>query len=151
MSLKILDAVKNSLYSQLLLYLKYGYNFKVKTPEGYNGLMIALTITNAEKRNKMFEFLLRNDCIDVLDIDENGQNVFFWAVTKQCVREIDLLMRNHHIEIDWAYADDSGRTLLHYAVLTNNQIIMSILLKYCVKYNINVDIPDRKEKISYVK
>ena len=149
MSNKILDAVKNNLYSQLVLYLKHGYNFKVKTSEGYNALMVSLTILNTEKRLKMFEFLLRNDCVDVLDVDKDNRNIFFWAVIKQYIPELELLMRNYHIEIDWAQVDFTGRTLLHYGVLTNNQAIMFILLKYCVKYKINVDIPDTQEKITY--
>jgi ankyrin repeat protein len=150
MSVKILDAVKNNLYSQLILYLKHGYNFKVKTSEGYNALMISLTIQNSERRFKMFEFLLRNDCIDVLDADEDSRNIFFWAVTKQCIQELDLLLRNHHMEINWSHTDKSGKTLLHYGVLTNNINVMTLLLKYCVKYKINVDIPETKEKLTYV-
>ena len=150
MSIKILDAVKNNLYSQLILYLKHGYNFKVKTLEGHNALMISLTIQNSERRFKMFEFLLRNDFIDVLDADQNSRNIFFWAVIKQCVPELDLLMRNHHMEINWSQIDNSGKTLLHHGVLTNNEIIMSLLLKYCAKYKINVDIPENKEKLTYV-
>ena len=54
MSIKILDAVKKNLYSQLFLYQKHGYNFNVKTPNGHNALMISLTISNSEKRYKMF-------------------------------------------------------------------------------------------------
>lgn len=148
MSIKILDAVKNNLYSQLVLYLKYGYNFKVKSAEGYNALMISLTIPHSDKRFKMFEFLLQNDCINVLDVDKSGRNIFFWAVKKQCIRELELLMKHYHMEVDWSYKDDIGNTLLHYAVLTNNITIMTTLLKYCMKYKINVDIPDNKDKIT---
>ena len=94
--------------------------------------------------------MLDNECVNVLDEDEDNRNIFFWTVIRQCIKELDILMRHHHMEINWSHVDNTGKTLLHYAVISSNYTIVALLLKYCVKYNINVDIPDRKDKITYV-
>ena len=149
MSTKIFDAVTNSQYSKLDIFLKHGYNFKVKTDqEGFNALMLALTIADAGKRFKMFDYLLRNNAGSVIDIDKNGRNIFFWVVIKQYPKELEILMLNFHPELDWTTKDYYGQTILHYSVLGNNIHIMSILLKYCHKFKINVNIANKFEKIS---
>ena len=87
MSIKILDAVKNNLYSQLILYLKHGYNFKVKTLEGHNALMISLTIQNSERRFKMFEFLLRNNTLGSTSFYLKKKKLFFISINKMILHK----------------------------------------------------------------
>lgn len=154
MSIKIFDAIRNSHYTQLSIYLKHEYNFNIKTQEdGYTVLMIALQIPDSEKRFKMFEFLLKQECIcaNILEEDKTGKNIFFWAVSKQCLPELELLLKYFNTEINWSKQDLSGRTLLHYAVLANNIDLMKLLLKYCSKYKINVDIPSNSPLDNYSK
>lgn len=147
MSSKILEAVKNSHYSQLGLFKRHKYNFKIKS-DGRNILMIALEISDPLKRYKMLDYLLKQDLVDVRDCDKNGHDVFFVAVIRECEQEIALLMRLFHTEVNWTRADNFGKTLLHYAVANNNLKILETLLTYCSKYKINVDIPDKINKIT---
>ena len=149
MSHKILDAVINSHYSQLVLYLRHNYNFNVKSHEdGYNALMIALQIGDKKKRFKMFEFLIKQDLVDLLDVDKHGRDIYFHAVIKECESELNLLMKYFNMELDCARMDLSGKTLLHYAVINNNLNVLETLLNYCAKYKINVDLPDKINKIT---
>lgn len=149
MSHKIIDAVRNNHYSQLLLYLRHGYNFKIKSfPDGHNILMVSLQIADPRRRYKMFEFLLKQDLIDVLDSDVHGHDVFFITVMNELENELELLMRTYHMEVDWSKMDHNGKTLLHYAVINSNLHILETLLNYCSKYKINVDIPDKVNKIT---
>ena len=149
MSLKILDAVINSHYSQLIIYSRHNYNFKVKSIEdGYNALMVALQIPDTKKRFRMFEFLIKQDLIDLFDVDKNGRDIYFHAVIKECEKELDLLLKFYNLEVDCTRMDSSGKTILHYAVINNNLRVLETLLSYCAKYKINVDIPDRVNKIT---
>lgn len=149
MSYKILDAVLNSQYSQLLLFLRHNYNFKIKSAtEGYNVLMVALQIQDPKKRFKMFQFLLKQELVDLLDTDIYGHDIFFATVLRSCENELKLLMKSFHMEIDWSKMDRTGKTILHYAVINNNLTILETLLTYCAKYKINVDIPDKINKIT---
>lgn len=149
MSSKILEAVKNSHYTQLGLYKRHNYNFKIKSEsDGRNVLMTALDIRDPRKRYKMLEYLLKQELVDVRDCDKNGHDIFFAAVIRECEREVDLLMRLFHTEIDWTRTDNVGKTLLHYAVANNNLKILETLLVYCSKYKISVDIPDKINKIT---
>ena len=52
------------------------------------------------------------------------------------------------MELDCARMDLSGKTLLHYAVINNNLNVLETLLNYCAKYKINVDLPDKINKIT---
>jgi ankyrin repeat protein len=149
MSSKILEAVKNCHYSQLDLFIRHNYNFGIKSQnDGCNCLLTALKIPDPRKRYRMFEFLLNQELVDILDQDKNGHDVFFMTVIRECERELDLLMKYFHMEIDWSRADNFGKTLLHYAVANNNLKILETLLIYCSKYKINVDIPDKINKIT---
>lgn len=149
MSSKIIDAVKNGQYSQLGLFKRHKYNFNVKSQEnGSNILMAALEIPEKKKRYKMFEYLLNQDLIDIRDCDKNGHDVFFAAVIREREPELNLLMRLFHTEIDWSRTDNFGKSLLHYAVASNNLTILETLLRYCSKYKISVDIPDKINKIT---
>lgn len=149
MSSKILEAVKNCHYTQLGLYKRHKYNFKIKSkPDGSNILMTALEIREPRKRYKMFEYLLKQDLVDVQDCDRNGHDVFFVTVIRECEKEVDLLMRLFHTELDWTRTDNYGKTILHYAVANNNLKILETLLTYCSKYKISVDIPDKINKIT---
>lgn len=150
MSSKIIEAVRNNLYSQLMLFLRHNYNFKVRSePEGYNVLMIALEIEDPKKRYKMFQFLLNQDLVDdMLETDNSGCTVFFRAVLNECVNELSLLLKSYHAEIDWNHKDRTGNTLLHHAVEKNNLKILELLLNVCAKYKINVDIPNNESKIT---
>jgi ankyrin repeat protein len=151
MSLKVLDAVRNFSIAQLTLYMRKNYNLKVKSPiDGSNALMIALEIEDPKKRFRMFEFLLRQDLINILDSNDDGLNVFFVAVIRQREAELGLLMKNYYYDMDWNTKDKSGKTLLHYAVMTNNLNILEMLLSYCAKYAINVDIEDSETKLTLV-
>lgn len=149
MSFKILEAVRNCHYNELKLFQRHNYNFKVKSvPDEQNILMIALQIDDVRKRYKMFEYLLNSELVDVLDRDKNGHDAFFWTVIGECERELDLLMKYFQMEIDWSRTDSFGRTILHYAVVNNNLKILECLLNCCAKYKINVDIPDKINKIT---
>lgn len=149
MSQKIIDAVRNCHYTQLLLFMRHNYNFKIKTlPDCYNILMISLQIQDIKKRYKMFEYLLKHELVDLLETDRYGHDIFFACVLRECEKELELLMKNFNLEVDWNKMDHSGKTLLHYAVINNNLNILEILLTYCSKYKINIDIPDRVNKIT---
>ena len=149
MSHKILDAVINSHYSQLIIYSRHNYNFKVKSlDDGYNALMVALQITDRKKRFRMFEFLIKQDLIDLFDVDKQGRDIYFHAVINECEKELDLLLKYFNLEVDCTRADSSGKTILHYAVINNNLKVLETLLSYCAKYKINVDIPEKTSKIT---
>ena len=149
MSHKILDAVINCHYSQLVIYARHNYNFKVKShDDGYNALMIALQINDKKKRFRMFEFLIKQDLVDLFDVDKQGRDIYFHAVIKECERELELLMKFFNLEVDCARLDSSGKTILHYAVINNNLKVLETLVNYCAKYKINVDIPDKINKIT---
>jgi ankyrin repeat protein len=149
MSHKILDAIINCHYSQLVIYARHNYNFKVKSlDDGYNALMVALQIGDKKKRYRMFEFLIKQDLIDLCDTDKQGRDIYFHAVIKECERELDLLMKYFNLEVDCTRVDSSGKTILHYAVINNNLKVLETLVNYCAKYKINVDIPDKINKIT---
>jgi hypothetical protein len=149
MSYKVIEAVRNSQYTLLLLYLKHNYNFKIKEmPEQHNILMLALQIPDENKRFKMFRFLLKLDIIDLNEIDIYGHDIFFQATIRSCEKELDLLMTNFHSEVDFARMDSCGKTILHYAVINNNLNILEILLNHCQKFKICTDIPDKITKLT---
>ena len=152
MSHKIIEAVRHCQYSQLLLFLKHNYNFKIKSPyDGKNILMVALEIPKPKRRMKMLKYLIDLDLVSILDNNYYGQDLFFIAVKSESEAELKFLMKYYHTEIDWSKRDHFGKTLLHYAVINNNINILQLLLYHCAKYKINVDLPDSYNKITLVR
>ncbi|CAF0814175.1 unnamed protein product [Brachionus calyciflorus] len=147
MSHRIIEAILNSQYSQLLLFMRHNYNFKIKS-NSHNILMISLDIKDPKRRFKMFKFLLQQNLIDLLDTDKNGQNIFFHCVIRELDTEFDYLLKNYITDLDLTKTDHFGKTLLHYAVINNNLKILKNILNTCSKYKINVDIPDKINKIT---
>ena len=58
--------------------------------------------------------------------------------------------KHHYMDVDLHKRDREGKSLLHHAVMCNNTNILEELLLYCNKYRINVDIPDKVTKITYI-
>ena len=148
-NLKIFESIRNSEYSKLAIFLRYKYNFKIKTePDGDTILMVALEIVDTKKRFRMFEYLLDKQLVDLNETNNHDRDIFFIAVIRNCENELNLLLERYFGEIDWTKMDKDGKTILHHAVGSKNYNILESLLVYCNKYRINVDIPDGVNKIT---
>ncbi|RNA15947.1 ZDHHC-type palmitoyltransferase 6 [Brachionus plicatilis] len=149
MSERIIDAILNSQYSKLLLFMRHSYNFKIKSKiDNQNILMISLNIKEPRRRFKMLRFLLKQNLVHILDQDNNGHDIFFLCVIKQLEAELDYLIKNYITELNLSRTDLMGKTLLHHAVINNNLSILRLILSTFAKYKINVDIPDKINKIT---
>lgn len=110
--------------------------------------MISLNIKEPRRRFKMLRFLLKQNLVHILDQDNNGHDIFFLCVIKQLEAELDYLIKNYITELNLSRTDLMGKTLLHHAVINNNLSILRLILSTFAKYKINVDIPDKINKIT---
>lgn len=147
---KVLNAIRQSQYKQLALFIRHNYNLNVTTKDGRNGLFVALDIPDARKRRRMIRFCLDNG-IDALQ-KEHTHNFtpLHEAIARQQVDSVQLLLANAGGEIDWRALDTYGRTLLHQAVESNNISIVEALVIVINHYGVSVDIPDKNGLTPYL-
>lgn len=147
---KVLNAIRQSQYKQLALFIRHNYNLNVKTEDGRNGLFFALDISDPRKRRRMIRFCLDNG-IDALQKETtNGYTPLHEAIARQQVDSVQLLLANAGGEIDWRSFDIRGRTILHQAVESNNVSILESLINVMNHYAVSVDIPDKTGLTPYL-
>ncbi len=147
---KVLNAIHQSQYKQLALFIRHKYNLNVKTEDGRNGLFFALDISDPRQRRRMLKFCLDHG-IDPLQKDSlNGYTPLHEAIARQQVDSVQLLLANISGEIDWRSFDVHGRTILHQAVESNNVAILEALMNVMNHYGVSVDIPDKNGLTPYL-
>jgi ankyrin repeat protein len=147
---KVLNAIRQSQYKQLALFIRHNYNLNVTTKDGRNGLFFALDISDAHKRRRMIRFCLDHG-IDALQKEKiNGYTPLHEAIARQQVDSVQLLLANAGGEVDWRSFDRRGRTILHQAVESNNVSILESLITIINHYGISVDIPDKNGLTPYL-
>ena len=82
---KVLNAIRQSQYKQLALFIRHNYNLNVTTKDGRNGLFIALDISDPRKRRRMIKFCLDHG-IDALQ-KENVNYYFLRTLIFSCCYE----------------------------------------------------------------
>ena len=97
----IFDAIRSCNYHLLTIFLKSGYNFKIKSkPDENNILMVALLhIKDESKRFKMFHYLIGLNLVDLAETNKLNQDVYFIAVKTNCERELKYLLKVRIIRI----------------------------------------------------
>jgi 6-pyruvoyl-tetrahydropterin synthase len=147
---KVLNAIRQSQYRQLELFIRHNYNLNVTTKDGRNGLFFALDISDARKRRRMIRFCLDHG-IDALHKENiNGYTPLHEAIARQQVDSVQLLLANAGGEINWRSFDVRGRTILHQAVESNNVSIVEALVTVMNHYGVTVDIPDKNGLSPYL-
>ncbi|CAF2359237.1 unnamed protein product [Rotaria sp. Silwood2] len=147
---KVLNAIRQSQYKQLALYIRHNYNLNVITKDGRNGLFIALDIPDTRKRRRMIRFCLDHG-IDALQKEKKyNYTPLHEAIARQQIDSVQLLLANAGGEIDWHSLDVYGRTILHQAVESNNVSILEALIIVMNHYGISVDIPDKNGLTPYL-
>jgi len=147
---KVLNAIRQSQYKQLELFIRHNYNLNVITKDGRNGLFFALDISDARKRRRMIRFCLDHG-IDALHKENiNGYTPLHEAIARQQVDSVQLLLANAGGEINWRSFDVRGRTILHQAVESNNVSIVEALVTVMNHYGVSVDIPDKNGLSPYL-
>ncbi|CAF3283640.1 unnamed protein product [Rotaria socialis] len=147
---KVLNAIRQSQYKQLALFIRHNYNLNVTTKDGRNGLFFALDIIEPRKRRRMIRFCLDHS-IDALQKEKkNNYTPLHEAIARQQIDSVQLLLANVGGEIDWRSWDAHGRTILHQAVETNNVPIVEALIIVMNHYGVSVDIPDRHGLTPYL-
>jgi hypothetical protein len=140
---KVLNAIRQSQYKQLELFIRHNYNLNVITKDGRNGLFFALDITDPRKRRRMIRFCLDHG-IDALQKEKiNSYTPIHEAIARQQVDSVQLLLANAGGEVDWRSTDLRGRTILHQAVESNNLAILEALITVMNHYSVSVDVPDK--------
>jgi 6-pyruvoyl-tetrahydropterin synthase len=146
----VFNAIRQSQYKQLALFIRHNYNLNVTTKDGRNGLFFALDISDARKRRRMIRFCLDHG-IDALQKEKlNGYTPLHEAIARQQVDSVQLLLANSGGEIDWRSVDIRGRTILHQAVESNNVSILEALITVINHYGVSVDIPDKNGLTPYL-
>lgn len=147
---KVLNAIRQSQYKQLALYIRHDYNLNVTTKDGHNGLFYALDIPDSRKRRRMIRFCLDHG-INALQRDQkNNYTPLHEAIARQQLDSVQLLIANIGGEIDWRAWDSQGRTILHQAVESNNPAILEALVIVMNHYGVSVDIPDKHGLTPYL-
>lgn len=147
---KVLNAIRQSQYRQLTLFIRHNYNINVTTKDGRNGLFFALDIPDPRKRRRMIRFCLDHG-IDALQKEKlNGYTPLHEAIARQQVDSVQLLLANSGGEIDWRSFDTRGRTILHQAVESNNVAILEALINVMNHYGVSVDISDKNGLTPYL-
>ncbi|CAF3938590.1 unnamed protein product [Rotaria magnacalcarata] len=147
---KVLNAIRQSQYKQLALFIRHNYNLNVTTKDGRNGLFFALDIIEPRKRRRMIRFCLDHS-IDALQKEKkNNYTPLHEAIARQQIDSVQLLLANAGGEIDWRSWDAHGRTILHQAVETNNVPIVEALIIVMNHYGVSVDIPDKHGLTPYL-
>ncbi|CAF0723188.1 unnamed protein product [Rotaria sp. Silwood1] len=147
---KVLNAIRQSQYKQLALFVRHNYNLNVTTKDGRNGLFIALDIPDARKRRRMIRFCLDHG-IDALQKEKKyNYTPLHEAIARQQIDSVQLLLANAGGEIDWRSLDVHGRTILHQAVESNNVSILEALIIVMNHYGVSVDIPDKNGLTPYL-
>ena len=139
---KVLNAIRQSQYQQLDLFLRHKYNIHAMTRDGRNGLFIALDIANPRKRRRMIRFCLDHGLNPLHKEHTHGYTPLHEAVARQQLDSVQLLLANVGGELDWRSFDRHGRTILHQAVECNNVAILEALVNIASHYGVSVDIPD---------
>jgi hypothetical protein len=147
---KVLNAIRQSQYKQLELFIRHNYNLNVTTKDGRNGLFFALDISDSRKRRRMIRFCLDHG-IDALHKENiNGYTPLHEAIARQQVDSVQLLLANAGGEINWRSFDVRGRTILHQAVESNNVSIVEALVTVMNHYGVSVDILDKNGLSPYL-
>lgn len=147
---KIFNAIRQSQYKQLALYIRHNYNLNVTTKDGRNGLFFAFDISDPHKRRRMIRFCLDHG-IDALQKENlNGYTPLHEAIARQQIDSVQLLLANSGGEVDWRSFDIRGRTILHQAVESNNVSILEALINVMNHYGVSVDIPDQNGLTPYL-
>jgi len=147
---KVLNAIRQSQYRQLELFIRHNYNLNVTTKDGRNGLFFALDISDARKRRRMIRFCLDHGIDPLQKENVNGYTPLHEAIARQQVDSVQLLLANAGGEIDWRSFDVRGRTILHQAVESNNVSILESLINVMNHYGVSVDIPDKNGLSPYL-
>jgi len=147
---KVINAIRQSQYSQLALFIRHNYNINVITKDGRNGLFYALDIPDPRKRRRMIRFCLDHG-IDALQKEHiRGYTPLHEAIARQQEDSVQLLLANAGGEVDWRSFDARGRTILHQAVESNNVAILEALITVMNHYGVSVDIPDKNGLSPYL-
>ncbi|ELU16721.1 hypothetical protein CAPTEDRAFT_199185 [Capitella teleta] len=107
---------------------------------GHNLLMTALFMDDDQKRQKMFDYLLKK-----------GINVSYrHPSTGRDVLGMSCSLVNRMGDIDLQEGDISGLSPLHLAVEGGHQDAVRILLEVMARYNLCADIPDHRGLTPYI-
>ena len=147
---KVFNAIRQSQYKQLALFIRHNYNLNVRTKDGRNGLFYALDIPDPRKRRRMIRFCLDHG-IDALQKENiNKYTPLHEAIARQQLGSIQLLLTYAGGEVDWRSFDAYGRTILHQAVESNNVSIVKAIIHVMTRYRVSVDVPDRNALTPYL-
>ena len=132
----LLKSIQDGRIRQVGLLLKVGNNVNQQDRRGETGLMKAMTLNNSQLRMKIIKMLIRNNA-DVSKYDVKNRNAFMWACYYGRIEEVKYMISTCDLtllQVD--KADSDGNTAIFYAVNKGHTKLVSILVQYFNKYEL---------------
>lgn len=107
---------------------------------------ILFRLLKDNKYNEFTDFVLKNNEIDLNFKDETGNYLITYAIIKNNVKLVDLLLK-HECKID--INDQEGKTLLYLPIKYGYDDIIKLIIEYD-KHNIGISIVDFKDKFNNI-
>ncbi|XP_071477137.1 uncharacterized protein [Diadema antillarum] len=143
MTARLTDAVLTLRYRQIKALLDQGVDINGRTDDGRTPLMAALGISDPDRRNHMFRFLIHHDA-DMLESDADDVTVF-----QQCCRLgfldlMQVILKKAGVSaVNLMGRDKHGRTALYHAVVSTDIKAVNMVLDFMELRQQSVDIADK--------
>ncbi|ELU06577.1 hypothetical protein CAPTEDRAFT_213024 [Capitella teleta] len=117
---------------------------------GYNLLMTALFIDDDQKRQEMFDYLLKKGVNVSYRHPSTGRDVLGMSCSLGRTDQVRSIIEDRMGDIDLQERDLSGLSPLHLAVEGGHQGAVRILLNVMARYDLCADIPDHRGLTPYI-
>ncbi|XP_013382462.1 uncharacterized protein LOC106153176 [Lingula anatina] len=147
----IFHAISRERFKQVRLLVEKGLNVNIKNA-GENGktpLIASLLIENAEKRERMFKFLM-NHGANPLECDYSGRDALAWACILGRCKAAEAILQDTRGEINLHHGDRDGLTALHYSTMYGHEDCVKLVATTFNKYGLSLDIADNNGLTPYL-
>lgn len=144
------NAVRECRFQQVRFLVDSGLTVNKQNPDGQHTLVCALQIKDADKRLKMFRYLLNHGANYRAFDKKTGRDILLWAVYLNRRAEAELVMFELAGDLDFHKKDKLGRTIIHYATMRGNTELLNSIISQMRKFYISVDVRDNEGFTPYM-
>lgn len=140
MASRLHEAVASCRVDRVKRLLERGVCINSRSRMGETILLQALRIPNADKRRRMFNFLLKHGAHG-LDVDAaTGRDILSWACVLICPQQVKQLLSTFHGELNLSHRDFTGCIALHHAVQSRDVEIVKMVASEMKRFGVSVDV-----------